>query len=364
MAETDAVFGGEHSGHFYFRDFWRADSGMLAALHVLAALAEQDRPLSELLAEYSRYVATGEINSTVADQAAVVAEIEQTYGARDGVTLDHLDGLTVTHRRLVVQCPRVQHRAAAAAQRRGRGPGHARRGCATTCSPRSGETHEPRPRPAGDHRLPGLPRRAGRRRGRLTSWSARPAGWPTRSATTSRCCSSTRPAAREPARSADGRDLRRLAPRRRDRARDGRPRRCGRWPRPGARVRREAGGRRRGDRRGRGRCRSARPARAPSSPPAPTRGCSGPSSSRGARCRSWPGPDRRCRAGPAASTWSSCSRPRAATPAPPPRSPRRSAAAAAWWSPARRVPGRRARRGPATAPCCRARRATSSPPPS
>jgi phosphomannomutase len=97
MAETDAVFGGEHSGHFYFRDFWRADSGMLAALHVLAALAEQDRPLSELLAEFSRYVATGEINSTVGDQAAVLAEIEQTYGAREGVTLDHLDGLTVTH---------------------------------------------------------------------------------------------------------------------------------------------------------------------------------------------------------------------------------------------------------------------------
>ena len=59
MAETDAVFGGEHSGHFYFRDFWRADSGMLAALHVLAALAETERPLSELLAEFSRYVATG-----------------------------------------------------------------------------------------------------------------------------------------------------------------------------------------------------------------------------------------------------------------------------------------------------------------
>jgi phosphomannomutase len=97
MAETDAIFGGEHSGHFYFRDFWRADSGMLAALHVLAALAETDRPLSELLAEFSRYVATGEINSTVADQAAVIAEIEREYGDRDGVTLDHLDGLTVTH---------------------------------------------------------------------------------------------------------------------------------------------------------------------------------------------------------------------------------------------------------------------------
>ena len=97
MADTDAVFGGEHSGHFYFRDFWRADSGMLAALHVLAALAEQDRPLSALIAEFSRYVATGEINSTVDDQAAVVAEIEREYGAREGVTLDHLDGLTVSH---------------------------------------------------------------------------------------------------------------------------------------------------------------------------------------------------------------------------------------------------------------------------
>jgi phosphomannomutase len=97
MAETDAVFGGEHSGHFYFRDFWRADSGMLAALHVLAALGESDRPLSELLAEFSRYVTTGEINSTVADSASVVAEIEKEYGARDGVTLDHLDGLTVLH---------------------------------------------------------------------------------------------------------------------------------------------------------------------------------------------------------------------------------------------------------------------------
>jgi phosphomannomutase len=98
MAETDAVFGGEHSGHFYFRDFWRADSGMLAALHVLAALAETDRPLSDLLAAYDRYVATGEINSTVADAPAVVARIEQEYAARPGVTLDHLDGLTVLHR--------------------------------------------------------------------------------------------------------------------------------------------------------------------------------------------------------------------------------------------------------------------------
>jgi phosphomannomutase len=71
---------------------------MLAALHVLAALAETQGTLSDLLSEYSRYVGTGEINSTVPDQAAVVAEIERTYGARDGVTLDHLDGLTVQHR--------------------------------------------------------------------------------------------------------------------------------------------------------------------------------------------------------------------------------------------------------------------------
>jgi phosphomannomutase len=97
MAETGAVFGGEHSGHFYFRDFWRADSGMLAALHVLAALAETDRPLSALLAEFSRYVATGEINSTVSDQGAVLAKVVEEYGDRDGVTLDRLDGLTVLH---------------------------------------------------------------------------------------------------------------------------------------------------------------------------------------------------------------------------------------------------------------------------
>ncbi|MBB3040882.1 phosphomannomutase/phosphoglucomutase [Nocardioides soli] len=97
MAETGAIFGGEHSGHFYFRDFWRADSGMLAALHTLAALAETEQPLSALLAAYDRYVLSGEINSTVADQAAVTAEIEAAYAARDDVTTDRLDGLTVSH---------------------------------------------------------------------------------------------------------------------------------------------------------------------------------------------------------------------------------------------------------------------------
>ncbi|MFC6154468.1 phosphomannomutase/phosphoglucomutase [Nocardioides yefusunii] len=97
MAETDAVFGGEHSGHFYFRDFWRADSGMLAALYALAALSETDVPLSELMAEYDRYPTSGEINSTVADQAAVLAEIKAQYADRDGVEMDELDGLTVSH---------------------------------------------------------------------------------------------------------------------------------------------------------------------------------------------------------------------------------------------------------------------------
>jgi phosphomannomutase len=95
MAETGAVFGGEHSGHFYFRDFWRADSGMLAALHVLAARGAGDAPLSDLLSRYDRYAASGEINSTVTDQAATTAAIKESWGTRPGVTLDEMDGLTV-----------------------------------------------------------------------------------------------------------------------------------------------------------------------------------------------------------------------------------------------------------------------------
>jgi phosphomannomutase len=95
MARTDAVFGGEHSAHYYFRDFWRADTGMLAAMHVLAALGEQVRPLSELTAAYSRYAASGEINSTVADAQARTAQVRKTFEAQDGVTVDDMDGLTV-----------------------------------------------------------------------------------------------------------------------------------------------------------------------------------------------------------------------------------------------------------------------------
>ncbi|GAB3715671.1 phosphomannomutase/phosphoglucomutase [Amycolatopsis oliviviridis] len=95
MAKTGAIFGGEHSAHYYFRDFWRADTGMLAALHVLAALGEQTGPLSELTAEYSRYAASGEINSTVDDQVARMLAVKDTFAARDGVEIDELDGLTV-----------------------------------------------------------------------------------------------------------------------------------------------------------------------------------------------------------------------------------------------------------------------------
>ncbi len=95
MADTGAVFGGEHSAHYYFRDFWRADSGMLAALHVLAALGESDGPLSALMADYERYSASGEVNSTVADAQAKIAEIKARYGAREGVAVDELDGLTI-----------------------------------------------------------------------------------------------------------------------------------------------------------------------------------------------------------------------------------------------------------------------------
>ncbi|WP_129308809.1 phosphomannomutase/phosphoglucomutase [Streptomyces sp. L2] len=96
MARTGAIFGGEHSAHYYFKDFWNADTGMLAALHVLAALGGQDGPLSALVAQYDRYAGSGEINSTVADQASRLAAIRAAYENRADVTLDDLDGLTVS----------------------------------------------------------------------------------------------------------------------------------------------------------------------------------------------------------------------------------------------------------------------------
>ncbi|MER8056696.1 MULTISPECIES: phosphomannomutase/phosphoglucomutase [unclassified Streptomyces] len=96
MARTGAIFGGEHSAHYYFKDFWNADTGMLAALHVLAALGGQEGPLSSLVAQYDRYTGSGEINSTVADQSARLAAIRAAYEGRADVTLDDLDGLTVS----------------------------------------------------------------------------------------------------------------------------------------------------------------------------------------------------------------------------------------------------------------------------
>ncbi|WP_141205321.1 phosphomannomutase/phosphoglucomutase [Streptomyces griseorubiginosus] len=95
MARSGAIFGGEHSAHYYFKDFWNADTGMLAALHVLAALGGQEGPLSSLVAQYDRYTGSGEINSTVADQAGRLAAVRAAYENQEGVRLDELDGLTV-----------------------------------------------------------------------------------------------------------------------------------------------------------------------------------------------------------------------------------------------------------------------------
>ncbi|MFE5594882.1 phosphomannomutase/phosphoglucomutase [Streptomyces sp. NPDC056549] len=96
MAKSGAIFGGEHSAHYYFKDFWNADTGMLAALHVLAALGGQDGTLSDLVSAYDRYASSGEINSTVADQTASTAKVRAAYDGTEGITFDELDGLTVT----------------------------------------------------------------------------------------------------------------------------------------------------------------------------------------------------------------------------------------------------------------------------
>ena len=98
MARSGAAVGGEHSGHFYFRDFWCADSGMLAALHVLAALAETAAatPLSALLAPYQRYVASDELNTVVSDPATAVEAVRSRYAGDPSLVVDELDGLTVS----------------------------------------------------------------------------------------------------------------------------------------------------------------------------------------------------------------------------------------------------------------------------
>jgi phosphomannomutase len=94
MAEHNAIFGGEHSAHYYFRDFWGADTGMLAALHVLAAAGRSDRPLSELVARFDRYAASGEINSLVSDQQMIMNRVAAAFSGRG--EQDRLDGLTVS----------------------------------------------------------------------------------------------------------------------------------------------------------------------------------------------------------------------------------------------------------------------------
>ena len=95
MARESAVFGGEHSAHYYFRDFFNADTGMLAAMHVLAALGEQQRPLSELMASYDPYTASGEINSEIEDKAAAVDRVRESFAGED-VAVEDSDGTTFT----------------------------------------------------------------------------------------------------------------------------------------------------------------------------------------------------------------------------------------------------------------------------
>ena len=95
MADTGAIFGGEHSGHFYFADFWRADSGMLAALYALTELAESDKTLSELIAPYNRYVSSGEINTKVLDIPAAIERILAQFST--GNEVDQLDGITISN---------------------------------------------------------------------------------------------------------------------------------------------------------------------------------------------------------------------------------------------------------------------------
>lgn len=99
MADSGAIFGGEHSGHFYFKDFWSADSGMLAALHAIAALLDGQMPLSKLLSNYARYAMSGEINTKVEDQISAIAKVRAIF---EGDVLkpdfDELDGLTVSTR--------------------------------------------------------------------------------------------------------------------------------------------------------------------------------------------------------------------------------------------------------------------------
>jgi phosphomannomutase len=97
MARSRAVFGGEHSGHYYFRDFWNADSGMLAALHLLAEVAASPGRLSEIVGSLDRYVGSGEVNVSVSDPAAACQRVRAAFATDPDVNVDHLDGLTVSN---------------------------------------------------------------------------------------------------------------------------------------------------------------------------------------------------------------------------------------------------------------------------
>lgn len=94
MAAEQAIFGGEHSAHYYFKAFWGADNGMLAAMHVLSALGSQSAPLSEFAAKYDPYFASGEINHKVSDAKAIIASVEAAFSSR--ASTDRLDGVTFT----------------------------------------------------------------------------------------------------------------------------------------------------------------------------------------------------------------------------------------------------------------------------
>jgi len=145
MAETGALFGGEHSGHYYFRDNYRADSGIVAALVILELLSVAQMPLSELRKPFERYADSGEINTKVHDTAAVVSSVGEHYAAGG------LSSITSTVSPLIsvigVQPARLEHRAAAAAERRGERSAELqqarRRSC---CLDRRGRSGESRPR--------------------------------------------------------------------------------------------------------------------------------------------------------------------------------------------------------------------------
>ena len=160
MADTGAVFGGEHSGHYYFRDNYRADSGLIAALVVLEELSKADRPLSELLSPFRRYADSGEINSVVDDPAASVEALARST-APECAGCQHRPHRRADRRlrRLVVQRAPLEHRAPAAPQRRS---GH-RRPSANATPPSSSTSWRISPGlPTEEHRTPRSAGHAGR----------------------------------------------------------------------------------------------------------------------------------------------------------------------------------------------------------